>query len=61
MALVCNLSSRSADVEEGLDTSAIWPMAASARGEMVRARGGLLGARGAVAQTCIAARGGCGY
>ena len=46
MALAVNLSSTSADVVVQPDTSAIWPMAASARGEMVGARGELLGARG---------------
>ena len=61
MALVSNISSTSADVVVQSDASAIRPMAASARGEMVGARGELLGARVAVAQTFIAARGGCGY
>ena len=46
MALVSNCTTTHTDVEERLDTSAIWPMAASARGEMVGARGELLGARG---------------
>ena len=63
---------KSADLEERLDTSAIWPMAASARGEMVGARGGLLGARGGCGPDLycsqgrlwllefFGARGGCG-
>ena len=46
MALVSNLSSTSADVVVQSDTSAIWPMADSARGDMVGARGKLFGARG---------------
>ena len=41
-----NCTTTSADVEERLDTSAIWPMAASATGEIIGARGELLGARG---------------
>ena len=56
MALVSNCTTTSTDVEERLDTSAIWPMAASARGEMVGARGELLGARGEL----LGARGSCG-
>ena len=62
MALVSNCTTTSTDVEERLDTSAIWPMAASARGEMVGARGELLGARdellGARGEL-LGARGGC--
>ena len=46
MALVSNCTTTSANDKERLATSAIWPMAASARGEMVGARGELLGARG---------------
>ena len=46
----------SADDKEKLDTGAIRPMAASARGEMVGARVELLGARGEL----LGARGGCG-
>ena len=56
MALAVNLSSTSADVVVQPDTSAIWPMAASARGEMVGARGELLGAR---LLEVFGARGGC--
>ena len=55
MALVFNCTAASADVVQS-DTRAIWPMAASARGEMVGARGELLGARGEL----LGARGGCG-
>ena len=46
MALVSNCTTTSADIEERLDTSAIRPMASSTRGEMVGARGELLGAIG---------------
>ena len=72
MALVSNCTTTSTDVEERLDTSAIWPMAASARGEMVGARGELLGARGGFGPDLhwrqgrlwllevFGARGGCG-
>ena len=72
MALVSNCTTTSTDVEERLDTSAIWPMAASARGEMVGARGELLGARGGCGPDLhcsqgrlwllevFGARGGCG-
>jgi hypothetical protein len=56
MALVSNCTTKSADDKERLDTSAIWPMAASARGEMVGARGEMVGARGEM----VGARGGCG-
>ena len=56
MALVSALSSKSADDVEQSDTSAIRPMAASARGEMVGARAELLGARGEL----LGASGGCG-
>ena len=56
MALVSNSTTKSADDKERLDTSAIWPMAASARGEMVGARGEMVGARGEM----VGARGGCG-
>ena len=72
MALVSNCTTTSTDVDERLDTSAIWPMAASARGEMVGARGELLGARGGCGPDLhcsqgrlwllevFGARGGCG-
>ena len=72
MALVSNCTTTSTDVEERLETSAIWPMAASARGEMVGARGELLGARGGCGPDLhcsqgrlwllevFGARGGCG-
>ena len=46
MALVSNSTTTSVDVEERFDSSAIWPMAASAIGEMVGASGELLGAMG---------------
>ena len=46
MALVSNCITTSANVEERLETSVIQPMAASARGEMVGAKGDLLGVRG---------------
>ena len=39
IALVSNCSTTYADIEERLDISAIWPMAASARGKLVGARG----------------------
>ena len=67
-----NSTTTSADVEERFDTSAIWPMAASARGEMVSARGELLGASGGCGPhlhcsqgrlwllEVFGARGGCG-
>ena len=72
MALVSNCTTKSVDDKERLDTSAIWPMAASARGEMVGARGEFLGARGGCGPDLhcsqgrllllevFGARGGCG-
>ena len=72
MALVSNCTTKSADDKERLDTSAIWPMAASARGEMVGARGEMVGARGGCGPDLhcsqgrlwllevFVARGGCG-
>ena len=65
-------STTSAEEKERLDTSAIRPMATSARGEMVGARGELLGARGGCGPDLhctqgrlwllevFGARGGCG-
>ena len=72
MELVSVFTTTSADDKERLETSAIWPMAASTRGEMVGARGELLGARGGCGTDLhcsqgqlwllevFGARGGCG-
>ena len=45
MALVCDYTTTSVDVVDRLDTSAIRPIAASARGKMIGARGELSGTR----------------